>query len=264
MRVLTHSAPDESGRSAPELQAGPGETLDAICGGAVRVLQRRLGYRFTLDPLLLVHFAVSVGGAGRGRLMDLGTGCGIIPLVLACRWRGRDILGLELQPGLFSLARRNVLLNHCEREVSLVLGDLRRVDEQFPAGGFAQVLCNPPYRARATGHTSLSTEKALARHELACELSDVSRAAAHLLEPRGGLCMVYPASRFAELVTVLRVFGLEPRVARWVHPRADRPAKLVLLHAVKGGTPELTVLPPLVVHTEDEHAFTDEVRAMVV
>ncbi|MCY1047371.1 hypothetical protein OV208_39095 [Corallococcus sp. bb12-1] len=115
-------------------------------------------------------------------------------------------------------------LNRCEGAVTLVQGDLRQVTEMFPAGSFGHVLCNPPYRARAAGQRNLSTEKALARHEIACELPDV-------------VCMV--------------------------HPRADRPAKLVLLHAVKGGRADLTVLPSLVVHADDEHAFTDEVNAMV-
>ncbi len=263
MRVLTRSLPDWPRRVKLELHPGPGETLDAICGGEVQVLQRRTGYRFTLDPLLLAHFAVYEGGAHRGRLMDLGTGCGIIPLVLARRLGRKDITALELQPRLFSLAERNVYLNRCEDEVTLVQGDLRRVGELFPAGSFASVLSNPPYRARAAGRTNLSMEKALARHELACEQSDIARAAAHLLVPRGGLCVVYPASRFSELVTVLRMHRLEPRTVRWVHPRGDRPAKLVLLHAVKGGRADLTVLPPLVVHADDEHAFTGEVCAMI-
>lgn len=263
MRVLTRALPDWPRRVRLELHPGPGETLDSICGGEVQVLQRRTGYRFTLDPLLLAHFAVFEGGAHRGRLVDLGTGCGIIPLVLVRRLGRKDITALELQPRLFSLAERNVYLNRCEDAVTLVQGDLRRVGELFPAGSFASVLTNPPYRARTAGRTNLSIEKALARHELACELQDVVRAAAHLLVARGGLCLVYPASRFGELVSVLRVHRLEPRTVRWVHPRGDRPAKLVLLHAVKGGRADLTVLPPLVVHADDEHAFTDEVCAMI-
>ncbi len=246
-----------------ELRPGPGETLDSICGGEVQVLQRRMGYRFTLDPILLAYFAVYEGGAHRGRLMDLGTGSGIIPLVLAKRLGRRDITALELQPRLYSLAERNVYLNRCEQQVTLVQGDLRQVDELFAAGSFSHVLCNPPYRACTTGRSSLTIEKAIARHEVACSLRDVARAARFLLAQRGGLCVVYPAARFAELATVLREHRLEPRTMRMVHSRADRPAKLVLLHAVKGGRADLTVLPPLVLHAEDEHAFTEEVSAMV-
>ncbi|WP_141621678.1 tRNA1(Val) (adenine(37)-N6)-methyltransferase [Myxococcus sp. AB036A] len=228
------------------------------------MLQRRQGYRFTLDPLLLAHFAMDEGAAQWGRLMDMGTGCGIIPLVLARKLGRKDITALELQARLFSLAERNVYLNRCEREVSLVHGDLRRVGMQFAAGSFAHVLCNPPYRTQDSGRSSVSMEKAIARHELACELQDVVRAADHLLVPRGALFMVYPASRFGELTSVLRLHRMEPRTARWVHPLVDRPAKLVLLHAVKAGRADLTVLPPLVLHGDDEHAFTDEVNAMLM
>jgi tRNA1Val (adenine37-N6)-methyltransferase len=245
------------------LLPGLGETLDAICGGEVQVLQRRYGYRFTLDPILLAHFSVYEAGAPRGRVMDLGTGSGIIPLVLAKRLARKDITALELQPRLYSLAERNVYLNRCEQQVALVQGDLRQVESLFAAGSFSQVLCNPPYRACTTGRSSLTVEKAIARHEVACVLPDVARAARHLLAPRGGLCMVFPAARFVELVGVLREHRLEPKTARMVHPRADRPAKLVLLHAVKGGRTDLSVLPPLVLHAEDEHAFTEEVSAMV-
>jgi tRNA1Val (adenine37-N6)-methyltransferase len=241
----------------------PGETLDSICGGEVQVLQRRRGYRFALDPVLLAHFAVYEAGAIRGRLMDLGTGCGIIPLVLSRRLGRGDLTGLELQPGLFSLAERNVHLNHCEREVSLVRGDLRRVEGLFTSGSFSHVLCNPPYRARTQGRACVDEEKALARHELGCELVDVARAASYLLRPRGGFCVVYPAARLCELMTVLRTERLEPRTLRLVHPRTERPAKLVLLHAVKGSRAGLTVLPPLVIHADDEQAFSAEVSAMV-
>ncbi len=263
MRVLLPEALEWPQRTPLELRPGAGETLDSICGGEVKVLQRRRGYRFTLDPVLLAHFAVYEAGAVRGRLMDLGTGCGIIPLILARRLGCESITGLELQPRLFSLAERNVHLNRCEREVSLVQGDLRCVDRLFPKASFSYVLCNPPYRAREQGRISTDMEKAIARHEIACELQDVARSAAYLLRCRGSFCVVYPASRLSELMAVLRAEKLEPRTARMVHSRAGRPAKLVLMHAVKGAPTGLTVLPPLVIHADDEQAFSREVSAMV-
>lgn len=263
MSLLSPEALEWPQRRSLELRPGPGETLDSVCGGDVRVLQRRRGYRFTLDPILLAHFAVYEGGALRGRWMDLGTGCGIIPLILARRLGCDSITGLELQPRLFSLAARNVHLNCCERAVSLVRGDLRCVDRLFPKASFSQVLCNPPYRTREQGRLSTDLEKALARHEIACELQDVARSAAYLLRCRGIFCVVYPASRLSELMAVLAAEKLEPRIARMVHSRAGRPAKLVLMHAVKGAPTGLTVLPPLVIHADDEQAFSREVSAMV-
>ncbi|MBF5044096.1 methyltransferase [Aggregicoccus sp. 17bor-14] len=227
------------------------------------MLQRRTGYRFNLDSLLLAHFAVQTGGAGRGRIIDLGTGCGIVPLLLSRRLGCTDVTGLELQPGLFSLAQRNVHLNRCEHSVSLVLGDLCQVDQKFGRGSFAHVLCNPPYRAPASGRVNTERERALARHELTCALVDVVRAARYLLEARGGLSLVYPVSRFSELATTLKAERLSMRHLRLVHPRPDRPAKLLLLHAVRSSRAPLVVLPPLVVHSAPGPAFSPEVSAMV-
>jgi tRNA1(Val) A37 N6-methylase TrmN6 len=140
---------------------------------------------------------------------------------------------------------------------------LRRVERLFSPGSFSHVLCNPPYRARSQGRACVEEEKALARHELGCELVDVARAASYLLRSRGSFCVVYPAARLCELMTVLRASRLEPRTLRLVHPRKERPAKLVLLHAVKGARAGMTVLPPLVIHVHDEQAFSAEVSAMV-
>jgi tRNA1(Val) A37 N6-methylase TrmN6 len=244
------------------LSPGEGETLDAICGGEVRVLQSATGYRFNLDPVLLAHFAVGVPGAARGPVMELGTGAGVIPLILARKFGRREITALEVQPSLYELAQRNVHLNRCERRISLVLGDLRKAERKFQAGAFAHVICNPPYRARESGRISPEEEKAIARHELMCELGDVLHAAAHLLRERGAFSVIFPTARLGELVEGLRARRLEPKVLRMVHARPDRPAKLMLLQAVKGGRAHLEVMPPLVVHDE-AHGFTPEVQAML-
>ena len=263
MRVL---APSSAARLEPPALAlcpGPEETLDAICGGGVQVLQRRDGYRFNLDSLLLAHFAVQTAGAGRGRVIDLGTGCGILPLVLVRRLGCREVTGLELQPGLFGLAQRNVRLNRCEGAVSLVLGDLCQVQQKFGRGSFSHVLCNPPYRPRAAARLGAQSERVLARHELACSLADVASAARYLLGARGGLSLVYPASRFAELAAALEAQRLSLRHLRLVHPRPGRPAKLLLLHALRAPRVPLVVLPPLVLHELPGAAFTSEVAALL-
>lgn len=254
--------------SSPEqvpllLDAQPGETLDAICGGEVKLLQRRDGYRFNLDPILLAHFAVTAAPATPGPTIDLGTGCGIIPIILARKLGVADVTGLEVQPGLYELARRNVHLNCCEGRVSLLLADLRSVASTLPGGSSTHVLCNPPYRASDAGRINPGHEKAIARHELLCSLPDVAAAASYLLKDRGVLSLVYPASRLCELFDALRRTRLEPKLLRMVHPRVDRPAKLALLSSVKGGGAQLDVLPPLVLHPADGAGFTPEVERML-
>lgn len=240
-----------------------GETLDDICGGKIRLLQRKQGYRFNLDPILLAHFAVESAAAPRGPIIDLGTGCGIIPVILARKLGLSDVTGLEVQPALFELAQRNVHLNRCEQRISLVLADLRKVARKLQPGGFAHVLCNPPYRAAEAGRINPEQEKAIARHELLCTLDDVAAAAAHLLRGRGVLSVVYPASRLSELFEAVRARRLEPKLLRLVHPRAERPAKLALLSCVKGGRAQLEVLPPLVIHRPTGAEFTPEVERML-
>ncbi len=263
MRVLAPSSAAWLEPPALPLRPGPDETLDSICGGAVQVLQRRHGYRFTLDSLLLAHFAVQTAGAGRGRVIDLGTGCGILPLVLVRRLGCPEVTGLELQPGLFGLAQRNVRLNRCESAVSLVLGDLCQVQQKLGRGSFAHVVCNPPYRPPAAARLGAERERALARHELACSVADVAAAARYLLDARGGLSLVYPASRFAELAAALESQRLSLRHLRLVHPRPHRPAKLLLAHAVRTPRAPLVVLPPLVLHDSAGATFSPEVAALV-
>lgn len=218
-----------------------GETLDAV--GDLRILQRRGGYRFSVDPLLLARFACDGGPALRGPAIDLGTGSGIVPLLLARR--GISSVGLELQPALFELAARNVRLNRREGQITVVQGDLRRVRSLFPRGHFQHVLCNPPYHRPERGHKSPIPEKALARHELTCTLGDVAGAARHLLAPRGSLWLILPAARLAELLDAVRGAALAPTRLQWVHPRMDAPARRVLLQAVSQGRGPLEVLPPL-------------------
>lgn len=239
---------------------GSGETKDSICG--VEVLQPARGYRFNLDSVLLAHFA---GRSGRvGPTMDLGTGSGVIPLILAGKLGYPEVMGLEVQPRLFELARRSVQLNRLERRISLVLGDIREVAGRFGRTAFSMVISNPPYRAPTSGSRSPSSERALARHELACTLGDVAEAAAYLLAPRGSFSLVYPASRLGEAIEALRSRRLEPRRLRVVFSRADRPASRILLEAVKGGSAPLSVLPPLIVHPGPGAAVSEEVRQMLL
>lgn len=237
---------------------GSDVTLDAIAGGRVQVLQRRSGYRFNLDPVLLTEFAAG-GHTLHGPIVDLGTGSGVIPLLLARR-HDLSSIGVELQQGLFELAQRNVALNGCQERVSLIRGDLRDIGALLPSGKFTDVLCNPPYHARRSGQLNPGAEKAVARHEVTCTPQHVIEAAAHLLMPRGSLWLVVPASRLAEWFRLGMNADLSASRLRCVHPRANRAARLALLQLQKQGRAPLSVLPPLFLHEGDRAGFCPEVQ----
>lgn len=238
------------------------ETLDSICGGNVKILQRRAGYRFNLDPILLAHFAVDAFDSPEQSVIDLGTGSLIIPLVLR-KLGQQNLVGLELQPSLYALARKNLHLNESETEITLVLGDIREVEHQFEPRAFSQVICNPPYRAQKEGKLNPDPEKAIARHQVHCSLEDVIQAARYLLKDRGGLSIVYPATRLTDAMASLHAAELSPKCLRMVHPHASKPANLILLHALKRSRSQLTVMPPLIVHQERSSGFHPEVQQML-
>lgn len=243
------------------LDVGPGlepdETLDAVCRGEVQLIQRRAGYRFSVDALLLAAFA----NRPRGKVVDLGTGCGVVAVLLAKRG-ARSVVGVELQPALAQIALRNVRLNRCDEQVHIVNADLRDLRATLPSGGFDLVVSNPPYIAKRSGHLNPDPEKAVARHEVCCALDDVTRAARYLLHDGGVLRLIFPASRLVGLLQSVASAGLEPKRMRLVHTVVNRPAKLVLLEAIKAARVDLEVQPPLFLHDESG-AYTPEAERIL-
>jgi tRNA1Val (adenine37-N6)-methyltransferase len=216
------------------------------------------GYRFALEAFLLADF-VPVRAAHP--LIDLGTGCGVVALLLARRFPPARLVGLELQRSLAMLAQHNVVSNGLKHRIGIVQGDIRQVSALFPPGVFGTVVCNPPYRAVGHGRLNPNPEKAIARHELALTLSQLVPAAQHLLCRRGRLVMVYHPSRLPELCTRLETAHLRPRRLRLVHAATQAPASMVLIEAVHDGRDALTVLPPLWVY-EAGGGYTAEMQAI--
>ncbi|MDD3580963.1 MAG: tRNA1(Val) (adenine(37)-N6)-methyltransferase [Desulfobacca sp.] len=220
-------------------------------------MQQKRGYRFSIDAVLLG--ALSALRAGE-RLIDLGTGCGIVVLWLACRFPDCSLTGVELQPALARLAEQNVRLNGLADRVQIVQGDMRCVPQHFPAAAFEVVVSNPPYRPLKAGRLNPDTEKAIARHELAGSLSTVAQAADYLLPHGGRLYLIYPAWRLVSLCGTLRTHGLEPKTLRFIHSRATAPASLIWLEARKHSREALQILPPLTIYN-DRGQYTSETKA---
>jgi tRNA1Val (adenine37-N6)-methyltransferase len=234
------------------------ETLDTLFGGRLKILQKKQGYRFSIDALLLAHFSRPNPD---DRILELGTGCGVIPLILFYRKKALKIIGAEIQPSLADLARRNAALNRCSSRFQIQEEDLRNLEKKFGRESFDRVLANPPYRKVGSGRINPQSEKAIARHEVQATLEDVLRCAHSLLKDKGRLEMIYPASRTADLMKDLSRFHLEPKRVQFVHSHERDEARLVLVEALKEGHAQVKIPPPLFLF-DDHGNYTPAAREL--
>jgi len=235
------------------------ETVDEILGGRLRVIQKRRGYRFSLDALLLAHFA----GLREGDdLIDLGTGSGILALILADRHRCGKVLGIEIQEELAVMAGRSAAMNGLAGRVEIRPGDVRRPETICPPESFDAAVFNPPYRRLGSGRTNPNPEKAVARHEITGDAGDFLAAAAHALREGGRVYAIYPAIRMVELLYRMRTCRIEPKRLRIVHSHPGGAGIFTLVEGVKRGREELAVLPPLFIHEEGK-GYTAEMATIL-
>ncbi len=224
-------------------------TLDEILAGRLRVFQKKRGYRFSLDAILLAHFASL---KSRSKAIDLGTGSGIIPLILATRYPNVAWTGLEIQPQLAELANKSIELNCLQNHINIIHGDARKIKNIFPAHSFDAVIFNPPYRKINSGRINPDLEKAIARHEIKGSLKDFLQAAKYLLKPGGKVFTIYPAKRLAELVSLFRANYIEPKRMKFVFSDVKSVAEFVLVEGRAGAREELKIESSLVIYDENK------------
>jgi tRNA1Val (adenine37-N6)-methyltransferase len=223
------------------------ETLDSWGKGALRIIQKKTGYRFSIDALILFDFVQIKEGS---RVLDLGTGSGILALLLAKAYPLSWITALELSPELMDLAYRNRVLNELGDRISLIQGDLCQLPSFLKKGQFDAVVSNPPFRPLACGRVNPNPQKALARHEIRGTLNQWLKAVAHGLKDGGKWVVIYPAWRLVSLLSLSRQHRLEPKRIQFVHSFPGKEAEWVLMEAVHQGKEELKIVPPLVVYQE--------------
>jgi tRNA1Val (adenine37-N6)-methyltransferase len=233
-------------------------TCDALFDGNLTIYQQKRGYRFAIDAVLLAGLTRA---HPHDRIMDLGTGCGVIPLILAYRSLGKRIVGLEIQPELVELAKQNVQVNGFAGKVQIHHRDFRDVSKDFPPASFDLVISNPPYRRLRSGRLNPDGQRAIARHELKSSVADVIRAASTLLGRGGRLSIIYPATRLAHLMVTAQDYLLIPKRLTVIHSDAASVARLVHLECRKGAGEELQIAPPLFIYREDK-TYAEAVRKM--
>ncbi|MDE7415046.1 MAG: tRNA1(Val) (adenine(37)-N6)-methyltransferase [Lachnospiraceae bacterium] len=231
------------------------ERIDDLQRNGYQIIQNPEKFCFGMDAVLLSGFVRVKAGA---EVLDMGTGTGIIPLLVEAKTQAMHISAIEIQEESADMARRSVRLNGLENKIDIVTGDLREADQFFNAASFDVITCNPPYMIGQHGLTNLDAPKAIARHEILCTLEDVVRTAAKLLKPGGYFCMVHRPFRLAEIITVMTEYKLEPKRMKLVYPYIDKEPNMVLIEGCRGGKPRMTVEKPLIVYKEP-NVYTDEI-----
>lgn len=230
-----------------KIELKEGERVDDLHRNGFQIIQNGKLFCFGMDAVLLSGFAKV---KEQGTALDLGTGTGIIPILLAAKTQGRHFTGLEISPTSADMAARSVLLNDLQEKVEIVRGDIKEAGELFAPASFDTVTSNPPYMIGQHGLVNPDLEKAAARHEILCTLEDVVRAAAKLVRPGGSFFLVHRPFRLAEIICTMVKYGLEPKRMQLVYPYVDREPNMVLIETVRGGKPRMTVEKPLIVYRE--------------
>ena len=232
-------------------------TRETFLNRKLILYQPKIGYRFSLDAFLLAGF---VKPKRKDQILELGSGCGVVSLLLAYRHPKNKFIGLEIQTRLVRCFQMNIKANQMEKRVFAIQGDLRR--PPFRPHSFDLVLTNPPFYPVGRGRLPPHEEDKLARHEILAGLEHVAQTAQNLLKPKGRLDLIYPASRLDYLLNILDEYLFRPKTLRLVHSYPGDEGRLVLLEAVKGGGRELRVLPPLFIYVKKGGAYTAEVEQL--
>lgn len=234
------------------------EQLDDLQLKGLEIIQNKNKFKFGTDAVLLSDFAKIKSG---GRCIDLGTGTGILPLLISAKYKPMEIIGLEIQPEFCEMAKRSILHNGLSNLIKIVNGDIKNIKKLFVKESFENVISNPPYMKAGSGFQSEDESIAVSRHEIMCAIDDIAEASEYLLKDKGILSMVHRPNRLVDVLSALREHSMEPKTIRFVHPYAGKAPNLFLINAQKNSQPFLKIEDPLIMRTDDGE-YTDEIYKM--
>ena len=255
MRLLRKKRSRKESQNLETIDLKPGERLDDLQRNGYRIIQDPEKFCFGMDAVLLSGFASAPEG---GRVLDLGTGTGIIPILMAAKTKAEELVGLEIQQDSADMANRSVLLNDLQTRVKIVQGDIKEAGNIFDAASFDVVTSNPPYMIGGHGLKNPDAPKAIARHEVMCDLEDVIKAAAKCLKSGGKFYMVHRPFRLTEIMTLMHEYKVEPKRMQLVYPFVDKEPSMVLIEGARGGKSRITVEKPLIIY-ESQGKYTPEI-----
>ena len=232
------------------------ERIDDLQYKGLRIIQKREGFRFGIDAVLLANFTKV---RKNQKVIDLGTGTGIISILIAAKNEPGIVKGIEIQQDMVEMAQRSVKLNRLDEKINIIHADIKEAVDYFGSSSFDVVVTNPPYMNRGGGLLNSSDKKALSRHELLCTLEDVVRVSSKLLVPGGLFSMVHRPDRLVDIVFLMRSHGIEPKQLRFVHPAPYKKPNLMLINGARGGRPQLKMMDPLYVYDE-KGCYSEEIN----
>lgn len=238
-----------------EVEIKPEERVDDLHRNQYKIIQNTNKFCFGMDAVLLSGFAKVLPGE---KVLDLGTGTGIIPILLEAKTKGEHFTGLEIQEESADMARRSVAMNNLEDKVDIVIGDIKEASAIFGLASFDVITSNPPYMNHNHGIVNPGEAKAIARHEILCSLEDVIREASKALKSNGRFYLVHRPFRLVEIITTLTAYKLEPKRMKLVYPYVDKEPNMVLIECIKGAKSMIKVEAPLIVYKEP-NVYTDEI-----
>lgn len=231
------------------------ERLDELHRNGYKIIQDKGRFCFGMDAVLLSGFARVKQGE---KVLDLGTGTGIIPILLEAKTDGEHFTGLEIQPESADMASRSVAYNDLQDKIDIVVGDIKDASQRFGASSFDVITTNPPYMIGQHGIKNDQDAKAIARHEILCDLDDILRESAKMLKPSGRFYMVHRPFRLAEIFSKMIEYRIEPKRMQLVYPFVDKEPNMVLIEGLRGGKSRITVEKPLIVYKQPG-VYTDEI-----
>jgi len=218
------------------------EKIEDLGDKRLKIIQASDSYRFSVDSILLLNF---IRVKNYEKIIDLGTGSGIIPLLLFGKRKGLSIYGIEIQKDLADMARRSVGLNNLQDHITIIQEDFRNLKNIFKNQQFDVVVSNPPYISLGQGKINPSSSRAIARHEIKGDLEDIISVSNYLLKNKGRIYLIYRSAKLIKLVLALKKYGIEPKVIKFIHPRPGKNAILALIEGIKGGKEELKTEYPI-------------------
>ena len=232
------------------------ERIDNLEYKGLKIIQNRSGFCFGIDSILLSDFAKDI--KKESEVLDLGTGTGIISILLCGKTKLKHITGVEIQEDVFKMAKKSIELNNLENRFKIINEDIKNLSKIFPANSFDAIVTNPPYKKENTGLTSNDKTQLISRHEVMCNIENIAKISSYLLKSNCSIYMVHRPDRLVDIIQSFKKYKLEPKKIRFVYPKIGKEPNLILVKATKGAKEFLKVENPLIVYNEDG-TYTDEI-----